>query len=144
MSTGKVQLDIFRAMHGSLLTENDIATRIIGCAIEVHREMGPGLLESIYEECLVKELRDTGLSVQRQVPLPVIYKGERLKNDLRLDIWVEGRVVVELKAVECFNDFHMAQLMTYLRITDNRLGLLINFNVRLLKQGIKRVALGLG
>ena len=125
------------------MDENAMATRIIGCAIEVHREMGPGLLESIYEECLVKELRDAGLSVQQQVPLPVIYKGVRLDNSLRLDLWVEGRVIVELKAVECFTDVHMAQLMTYLRITDNKLGLLINFNVKLLKQGIKRVALGL-
>ena len=125
------------------MDENAMATRIIGCAIEVHREMGPGLLESIYEECLVKELRDAGLSVQQQVPLPVIYKGVRLDNSLRLDLWVEGRVIVELKAVECFTDVHMAQLMTYLRITDNKLGLLINFNVRMLKQGIKRVALGL-
>lgn len=125
------------------MDENALATRIIGCAIEVHREMGPGLLESIYEECLVKELRDASLSVQQQVPLPVMYKGMRLENSLRLDLWVEGRVIVELKAIECFNDVHMAQLMTYLRITDNKLGLLINFNVKLLKQGIKRVALGL-
>ncbi|MEO5585822.1 MAG: GxxExxY protein [Flavobacteriales bacterium] len=125
------------------MDENALATRIIGCAIEVHREMGPGLLESIYEECLVKELRDAGLSVQQQVPLPVIFKGVRLENSLRLDIWVEGRVIVEVKAVECFTDVHMAQLMTYLRITDNKLGLLINCNVKLLKQGIKRVALGL-
>ena len=125
------------------MDENALATRIIGSAIEVHREMGPGLLESIYEECLVKELRDSGLSVQQQIPLPVIYKGVRLEYSLRLDIWVECRVIVEVKAVECFTDVHMAQLMTYLRITDNKLGLLINFNVKLLKHGIKRVALGL-
>jgi len=125
------------------MDENALATRIIGCAIEVHREMGPGLLESIYEECLVKELRDAGLSVQQQVPLPVMYKGVPLKNDLRLDIWVEGSVIVEVKAVESFTDVHLAQLMTYLKITENKLGLLINFNVKLLKQGIKRVALGL-
>ena len=87
------------------MDENALATRIIGCAIEVHREMGPGLLESIYEECLLKELRDTGLSVQQQVPLPVVYKGVRLENSLRLDIWVEGRVIVEVKAVECFRMF---------------------------------------
>jgi GxxExxY protein len=125
------------------MDENALATRIIGCAIEVHREMGPGLLESIYEQCLVHELASDGLSVLQQVPLPVMYKGIRMKNDLRLDIWVEQRVIVEVKAIEHLTDVHLAQLITYLRITDNKLGLLINFNVKLLKQGIKRVALGL-
>lgn len=125
------------------MDENALATRIIGCAIEVHREMGPGLLESIYEQCLVHELASDGLSVLQQVPLPVMYKGIGMKNDLRLDIWVEQRVIVEVKAIEHLTDVHLAQLITYLRITDNKLGLLINFNVKLLKQGIKRVALGL-
>ncbi len=125
------------------MDENALATRIIGCAIELHREMGPGLLESIYEQCLVHELASDGLSVLQQVPLPVMYKGIRMKNDLRLDIWVEQRVIVEVKAIEHLTDVHLAQLITYLRITDNKLGLLINFNVKLLKQGIKRVALGL-
>lgn len=123
--------------------ENALATRIIGCAIEVHREMGPGLLESIYEQCLVQELLSDGIAVQQQVPLPVMYKGIQVKNDLRRDLWVDRKVIVEVKAVESLTDIHMAQLMTYLRITDNKLGLLINFNVKLLKQGIKRVALGL-
>lgn len=125
------------------MDENELATLIIGCAIEVHREMGPGLLESIYEECLLKELVDAGLSVERQVRVPVVYKGMELRDPLRLDVWVERKVIVEIKSVDAFTDVHMAQVLTYLKLTDNKLGLLINFNVRLLKNGVKRVALGL-
>lgn len=125
------------------MEENELATEIIGCAIEVHRELGPGLLESIYEECLLKELVDAGLPVERQVRLPVVYKGVELRDPLRLDVWVERKVIVEIKSVEAFTDVHMAQVLTYLKLTGNKLGLLINFNVRLLKNGVKRVALGL-
>ena len=120
--------------------ENELATEVIGAAIEVHREMGPGLLESIYEECLLHEIRERGIHAEQQVAIPVLYKGKRIKNDLRLDLWIERQVIIEVKAVEALNPVHWAQLMTYLKLTNNRLGLLINFNVKLLKQGVKRIA----
>ncbi len=102
--------------------------------------MGPGLLESIYEECLLHEIRERGIHAEQQVAIPVLYKGKRIKNDLRLDLWIERQVIIEVKAVEALNPVHWAQLMTYLKLTNNRLGLLINFNVKLLKQGVKRIA----
>ena len=119
------------------MRENELATEVIGAAIEVHREMGPGLLESIYEECLLHEIRERGIHAEQQVAIPVLYKGKRIKNDLRLDLWIERQVIIEVKAL---NPVHWAQLMTYLKLTNNRLGLLINFNVKLLKQGVKRIA----
>ncbi|MBK6550310.1 MAG: GxxExxY protein [Flavobacteriales bacterium] len=122
------------------MRENELATEVIGAAIEVHREMGPGLLESIYEECLLHEIRERGIHAEQQVAIPVLYKGKRIKNDLRLDLWIERQVIIEVKAVEALNPVHWAQLMTYLKLTNNRLGLLINFNVKLLKQGVKRIA----
>jgi GxxExxY protein len=122
--------------------ENDPLTeRIIGCAIEVHRVLGPGLLESAYAEALTVELADVGLSFQRQVPLPLTYKGRYL-GEYRLDLLVEDAVVVELKAIERFDPVHEAQLLTYLRLTGRRVGLLINFNRALLREGIKRRVLG--
>ena len=122
------------------MRENELATEVIGAAIEVHREMGPGLLESIYEECLLHEIRERVIHAEQQVAIPVLYKGKRIKNDLRLDLWIERQVIIEVKAVEALNPVHWAQLMTYLKLTNNRLGLLINFNVKLLKQGVKRIA----
>ncbi|HQW04770.1 MAG: GxxExxY protein [Flavobacteriales bacterium] len=122
------------------MRENELATEVIGAAIEVHREMGPGLLESIYEECLLHEIHERGIHAEQQVAIPVLYKGKRIKNDLRLDLWIERQVIIEVKAVEALNPVHWAQLMTYLKLTNNRLGLLINFNVKLLKQGVKRIA----
>ena len=122
------------------MTENELATEIIGAAIDVHRELGPGLLESIYEECLAMELRKRGVPFEKQVPVPIIYKGERVKNDLRLDIWVDRKVIVEIKAVEVLHPIHWAQTLTYLKLTNNRLGLLMNFNVDLMKNGVERVA----
>ncbi len=115
---------------------------MIGCAIRVPRQLGPGLLESIYEECLVNELCKAGLSVERQPIMPVVYDCLRMDSGYRIDIWVEKRIIIKLKAVELLTDVHFAQLMTYLRLANCRLGLLINFNVVLLKNGIKRVVNG--
>ena len=117
---------------------NDLTEKIIGCAIKVHRVLGPGLLESAYEVCLVHELRKAGLKAERQVALPVIYEGLRLDADYFIDILVEDTVVLELKSVEHLLPLHEAQLLTYLKLANKKLGLLINFNVTLLKNGIKR------
>ncbi len=111
---------------------------IIGAAIEVHRNLGPGLLESAYEECLCHELHLRGLDCKRQVPLPLLYKGLRLDCGYKIDLVVQDEVVVELKAVEKLLPVHEAQLLTYLKLTGKRVGLLINFNVPLLTQGIVR------
>lgn len=118
---------------------NEISQRVIGAAIAVHRELGPGLLESAYEVCLKYELKEVGLAVESQVAQPVIYKGLDLECGYRLDLLVENLVVVELKAVEALLPIHAAQLLTYLRLRNLWLGLLINFNVPVLKQGIKRI-----
>ncbi|HUL70061.1 MAG TPA: GxxExxY protein [Gemmatimonadales bacterium] len=120
----------------------ELSAGIIGAAIEVHRTLGPGLLESVYEECMSFELTARGLLHARQVPIPVIYKDHRLTVQHRLDLVVDGRVVVELKAVEHLMPIHLAQLMTALRLTGLPIGLLINFNVPVLVKGIKRVANG--
>jgi GxxExxY protein len=121
------------------MTENDISEKIIGCAIQVHRELGPGLLESSYEECLYYELVQSGMLVEKQKPLPLIYKEVKLDCGYRLDLIVENKVVIEVKAVEALNDVHMAQVLTYLKLSRCKLGLLMNFNVVLMKSGIKRV-----
>jgi len=121
---------------------NDLSGEIIGACIEVHRSLGPGLLESAYEECLCHELALREIPFERQVTLPVKYKGVKLDCGYRLDLVVDKRIVVELKAVESVTDLHRAQLITYLKLLDCRLGLLINFNVAVLKEGIVRVALG--
>lgn len=117
---------------------NKITETIIGCAIEVHKVLGPGLLESAYEECLFFELQKSGLHVERQKPVPVVYKEIKLECGYRIDLLVENTVVVELKTVEMFNPVHEAQILTYLKFSNKSLGLLINFNVTLLKNGIKR------
>jgi len=117
---------------------NKITEKIIGCAIEVHRYLGPGLLESAYEECLVFELKKEGLIVERQKPVPVVYKDIKLECGYRIDILVESKVVVELKVVDAINPVHEAQILTYMKFSDKNIGLLINFNVTVLKNGIKR------
>lgn len=122
---------------------NDISRRIIGAAIAVHRELGPGLLENSYEPCLAMEMVDRDLTFERQRRLPFDYKGQHIDAHYRLDFLVEGRVVVEIKCVERLNPIHTAQMITYLRLSGCHLGLLINFNVRVLTAGIKRVALDL-
>jgi GxxExxY protein len=118
---------------------NELTGVIIGCAIKVHRALGPGLLESAYEICLVHELTKAGLRTERQVPLPVVYDEIRLESGYQLDIVVEDEVVLELKAVEELLPIHTAQMLTYLRLKNRKIGLLINFNVQVLKQGIKRI-----
>src|SRR5580700_5934187 len=119
--------------------ENTITDRIIGGAIEVHRHLGPGLLESAYEECLCYELGQAGLSFQRQVAAPVTYKGLKLDCAYRLDLVVEDSVIVEIKAIDALIPIHSSQLLTYLKSLNKRVGLLINFNVPILKYGLKRI-----
>ena len=119
----------------------DITKVIIGCAIDVHKELGPGLLESAYEECLYYELQKAGLKVEKQKAIPVVYKEIKLDCGYRADIIVENKIVIELKTVDEFNPVHEAQILTYLNFADKKLGLLINFNVLRLKDGIKRYIL---
>ena len=114
---------------------------VIGRAIDVHRVLGPGLLESAYEACLCKELADHDVAFSRQVPMPVIYKEERIDCGYRLDLLIEDKLIVELKAVERLLPLHEAQLLTYLRLSGIETGLLMNFNVRMLKDGIKRLVI---
>ena len=121
---------------------NLLSNRIIGTAIEVHKALSPGLLESAYEACLYHELNLQGIHIQRQVPLPIKYKGLELEIGYRLDLLIEDLIIVELKAVERIEPIHEAQLMTYLRLTGIWLGLLLNFNVPVLRHGIKRIVLG--
>jgi GxxExxY protein len=123
------------------MTDKDITHAIIGAAIEVHKRLGPGLLESAYEECLAHELRLRNLRVDQQVGLPVVYKETKLDCGYRLDIVVEGRIVVELKSVESLAPIHEAIILTYLRLSGHKVGLLINFNVAILKDGVRRFIL---
>jgi GxxExxY protein len=120
---------------------NEMTEKVIGCAIEVHRLLGPGLLESAYEECLAFELQAKGLNIQRQKAVPVVYKEIKLDCGYRIDILVENTVVIELKTVDAFNPVHEAQILTYMKFAQKTIGLLINFNVTLLKNGIKRYRL---
>jgi GxxExxY protein len=118
---------------------NDLTGRIIAAAIDVHQELGPGLLESAYEACLAHELTERGLQVDRQKALPVTYKGAELDCGYRIDLFVEHRVIVELKALRALDPIHTAQLLSYLKLSGCHVGLLINFNVKRLKDGIRRV-----
>ena len=124
------------------MIENEISRQIIGAAIEVHKQLGPGLLESSYEACLAYELRQLGLEVKTQVALPVIYKDVKLDVGYRIDLIVENKVIIEVKAVESLADIHTAQLLTYLKLTDLKLGLLINFNHVRVASGVKRILNG--
>jgi len=121
------------------MTENEISHQIIGKAIEIHQFLGPGLLESAYRECLYYKLQKTGIFVEKEKPMPLVYNNVKLECGYRIDILVENKVVIEIKSVEALNDVHLAQTLTYMKLGDYRLGLLINFNVVLLKNGIKRV-----
>jgi len=126
------------------MTENEISRIIVECAIEVHRTLGgPGLLESVYEEALTWELQQRGLDVQRQVALPICYKGQTFANPFKIDLIVGGLVIVECKATAQYNEIFEAQLLTYLRLANLKLGLVINFGERLVKNGIHRVVNGL-
>ena len=121
--------------------ENSLSNIIIGCAIEVHRHLGPGLLESAYQECLYHELLLAGLSVQKEKPMPIVYKDVKLNHGFRIDLLVNNKVVIEIKTVESFTDVHTAQVLTYLKLGNYKLGLLLNFYVTSLKSGIKRIIL---
>lgn len=124
------------------MTENEISSKIIGCAIEVHKALGPGLLESAYQECLYYKLQKEGLHVVKEKAMPLVFEEVQLECGYRIDLLVENKVVIELKSVESLNDIHLAQTLTYLKLGDYKLGLLINFNVSILKKGIKRVING--
>lgn len=121
------------------MTENDLSSKIIGAAIEVHKQLGPGLLESTYEICLAFELKELGLEVKQQVALPVVYKDVKLDAGYRIDLIVENKVIVEIKSVEALADIHTAQLLTYLKLKDLKLGILINFNSVKVIDGVKRI-----
>ena len=118
---------------------NELSQKIIGCAIEVHKNLGPGMLESAYEECLKFELEKIGLKVEQQKEMPLIYKEISIEKGYKLDLLVEDEIIVELKAVEKIKEIHKAQLLTYLKLANKELGLLVNFNVDLLKNGIMRL-----
>lgn len=124
------------------MTHNEVSSLVIKAAITVHRALGPGLLESVYQVCLLTELKSLGLRVEEQVAVPIVYRGQRLANDLRIDLLVEDRIIVEIKAVEELHPIHKAQLLTYLKLTDKKLGLLINFNAIKLIDGLERVMNG--
>jgi len=124
------------------MKENEITEKIIKAAMKVHTVLGPGLLESAYQECLFYELQKSGLKVEKEKALPISYDGVKLDCGYRLDLFVEDLVIVELKSIDSFKDIHLAQTLTYLKLADRRLGLMINFNVEKLKYGIKRVVNG--
>jgi GxxExxY protein len=123
------------------LLYKDLTGKIVDCAITVHKLLGPGLLESAYEECLYFELISSGLNTLKQYPMPLVYKGKKLETGYRLDLLVEEKVIIEIKAVDALIPIHTAQIMTYLKLSGCRIGLLINFNVQFLKEGIKRIIL---
>lgn len=124
------------------MSENDISKIVFESALKVHQTLGPGLLESAYEECMFYELKKYNLKVEKQKQLPLVYEEVKLDAGYRIDIIVEDKFIVEIKSVEVLNDVHLAQLLTYLRLSNCKLGLLINFNVSLLKNGVKRVING--
>jgi GxxExxY protein len=124
------------------MTENQIATKVLYCALEVHKALGPGLLENAYQECLFYKLVKEGLDVAKEKPMPLIFGEVRMECGYRIDLLVENKVVIELKSVESLNEIHLAQILTYLKLGKFKLGLLINFNEYLLKDGVKRVING--
>ena len=122
------------------MKENELSKIVVNCAYKVHKSLGPGLLESAYEECLFYELNKTGLKIEKQKALPLVDEEVKLEIGYRIDLIIENKLIVEIKSVETLNDVHFAQLLTYLKLTNSKLGLLINFNVALIKNGIKRIA----
>ncbi len=128
-----------RTQRATEMIQNKITDKIIGAAINVHRELGPGLLESAYQECLFYELLNSGLKVEKEKALPLVYKEVKLDCGYRIDLIVENEIIVELKSVDQLNDLHLAQILTYLKLQNKKIGLLINFNVSQLKDGLKRV-----
>ena len=120
---------------------DELSKRVIGCAIEVHRNLGPGLLESTFEQCLAHELKCAGIPFMVQHPLPVNYSGVKLDCGYRVDLFIDNKIIVELKSVEKLLPIHQAQLLTYMKLAEIKIGLLMNFNVRFMKNGIKRMVL---
>ena len=127
------------SQHGNMMIESGLTEKIIGCAIEVHKKLGPGLLESSYKECLYFELFSNGIKVEKEKALPLVYKEVKLECGYRIDLMIENKIVVEVKSVDALNDIHLAQVLTYLKLSNTEVGLLINFNVVKLKDGLKRV-----
>ncbi len=125
------------------MTENELSNKVIGLAMEVHTALGPGLLESAYKECLYYKIANSGLFVEKEKPMPLIFEEVKLEIGYRLDLLVEQKLVIEIKSVEALNDVHLAQTLTYMKLGNYKLGLLLNFNVARLKEGIKRVVNGL-
>ncbi len=121
------------------MTENELSRIVFDAALKVHQTLGPGLLESAYEECLYYEIKKSGLFVEKQKSLPLIYEDVKFEIGYRLDIIIENKLILEIKSVESLNEVHFAQLLTYLKLTNCKLGMLMNFNVSLIKNGIKRV-----
>lgn len=121
------------------MDENGLSYKVIGTALELHKDIGPGLLESTYENALAYDLRVAGLEVKQQVPMPFIYKEIKMDVGYRIDILVESKIIIEVKSIECLAPVHYAQLLTYLKLSNLKLGLLINFNCKLLKEGIHRI-----
>ncbi len=128
-------------MHTELIIENKLSEKVIGCALQVHKTLGPGLLESSYKACLCHELIQNGIYIECEKPMPLVYKGIKMECGYRVDILVENKIIIEIKAVEVLNDIYLAQVLTYLKLSNCRLGLLMNFNVSLLKNGIRRIVL---
>jgi GxxExxY protein len=123
------------------MDRENVFKKVLDCSFRIHTALGPGLLESAYVECLYFDLRESGLRVEKQKPLPLIYKEVKLETGYRIDLLVERSVIIEVKSIETLADIHMAQILTYLKLSNYKLGLLINFNVKHLKEGIKRVIL---
>ena len=126
-----------------IMNENELSKIAVDCMFKVHKNLGPGLLESSYEECLCYELKKTGLKIDRQKPLPLQYEEVRMEIGYRVDMVIDDKLIIEIKAVEALNDVHKAQVITYLKLSGCKLGLLVNFNVALIKDGIRRVVNGL-
>ena len=124
-----------------MIEHNILTGHIVNAAYMIHKELGPGLLESVYEACLCHELKKRNVSFQSQVVLPVVYDDMEIEAGLRIDLWIDKKLIVELKAVAALNEVHQAQLMTYMKLTGTRLGLLVNFNVPVIRQGIKRIVI---
>ena len=133
----RVNTEHHREIHIDMKSEM-LTKEVIGCAIKVHKALGPGLLESAYEECLSYELNKSGLAIRRQVPIPIVYEEIKLEYGYRIDILVEETLILELKSVEALASVHEAQILTYMKFADKKIGLLINFNCTLLKNGLKR------
>ena len=136
-STRKDELQILE--DSKYLSENEISQKVIGAAIKIHKPLGPGLLESTYEACLIFELKNLGLNVEKQVALPVVYEGVKLDAGYRIDLLVEKKVIIELKSVNEVSDIYLAQILTYLKLSNCKLGILINFNELKVIDGIRRI-----